>query len=248
MLKAIHPIPLFLLACLCFPSTASAQGRTVYESKTLKIQSLSKGTYMHISYLQTESFGRVACNGLIVVDDGEAIIMDTPVNDSVSVELLNWIEHISHIKPIAIVVTHFHDDCLGGLSAFHSKGIPSYANKATITLAAKANKVLPQNGFDKQMELPVGNHAIVAAFPGEGHTHDNIVCYYPQDKVLFGGCLIKENGAGKGNLEDANVAVWPATVEKVISLFPDVEIVVPGHGEAGDKSLLTYTIALFSKN
>ena len=41
---------------------------------------------------ETESFGKVACNGMIVVDDDEAIVFDTPVNNEVSEELLKWLK------------------------------------------------------------------------------------------------------------------------------------------------------------
>lgn len=62
---------------------------------------------------------------------------------------------------------------------------------------------------------------------------------------MFGGCLIKELEASKGFLGDANVKEWSNTVEKVKMEYPNVKIVVPGHGEYGDKKLLDYTIKLF---
>ena len=62
---------------------------------------------------------------------------------------------------------------------------------------------------------------------------------------MFGGCLIKELNAGKGYLGDANVTDWSGTVEKVKMEYPNVKIIVPGHGEYGSKKLLDYTINLF---
>jgi metallo-beta-lactamase class B len=46
-------------------------------------------------------------------------------------------------------------------------------------------------------------------------------------------------------LGDANIAAWSATVEKIKAAYPDVKIVVPGHGQFGDSKLLDYTISLF---
>ncbi len=40
---------------------------------------------------------------------------------------------------------------------------------------------------------------------------------------MFGGCLIKEEGAGKGNLAEANVEEWPNTVRKVKMKYPEVK-------------------------
>jgi metallo-beta-lactamase class B len=59
--------------------------------------------------------------------------------------------------------------------------------------------------------------------------------------------LIKELDASKGYIGDANVGEWSATVDKVKKAFPLVKQVVPGHGEAGDSSLLDYTRQLFAK-
>ena len=72
-----------------------------------------------------------------------------------------------------------------------------------------------------------------------------MVGYFPSENILFGGCLIKELDADKGYLGDANVADWSATVEKVKKQYPQVKIIVPGHGEYGNTKLLDYTIRLF---
>jgi metallo-beta-lactamase class B len=61
----------------------------------------------------------------------------------------------------------------------------------------------------------------------------------------LGGCLIKELEATKGYLGDANVAAWSNTVKLVKKEFPNIKLVVPGHGAIGDSKLLDYTIDLF---
>ncbi|MBD0778049.1 hypothetical protein HPE56_09610 [Maribacter sp. ANRC-HE7] len=76
------------------------------------------------------------------------------------------------------------------------------------------------------------------------HTKDNIVSYYPNGKVLFGGCLIKSEGAGKGYLGDANLHEWSNTVESLKRKYPDVEVVIPGHGNTGKMGLLDYNIKM----
>ncbi len=134
---------------------------------------------------------------------------------------------------------------MGGLKAFHKNDIPSYANFKTIEFAKENNSAVPKNGFKDSLTLKVGDEIVTAKFFGEGHTRDNIVGYFPSENVMFGGCLIKEIDASKGYLGDANVSDWSATVEKVKKEYPDVKIVIPGHGEYGDKKLLDYTINLF---
>ncbi len=98
------------------------------------------------------------------------------------------------------------------------------------------------------MELTVGSKKVITEYLGEGHTKDNVVGYFPAEKVLFGGCLIKAVGAGKGNLEDANTKAWSETVRQVQSKYHEAEIVIPGHGKYGGQELLTYTIEMFGKD
>ncbi len=219
--------------------------KVVYQSDDLIITQISENSFEHTSFLQTQDFGNVPCNGLIVSNSGEVIVFDTPTNDKSSEELIKWINGALHSKINAIIPTHFHDDCLGGLHVFHNHAIPSYSYIKTIELAKENNVVVPENSFDDSLILNVGNEKIIATFFGEGHTQDNVVGYFPSENILFGGCLIKELDASKGYLGDSNVATWSNTVEKIKSEYPNVKIVIPGHGEYGDNKLLDYTINLF---
>jgi len=219
--------------------------KEIYKSNDLIVTQIAENSFLHTSFLQTNDFGNVPCNGLIVRNSNEAIIFDTPTNDKSAQELINWIKKTLDCKINAIIPTHFHDDCLGGLKAFHQNEIPSYAYFKTIELAKENNLVVPENGFKDSLILKVGDENITAKFLGEGHTRDNIVGYFPSENVMFGGCLIKEIDASKGYLGDANVADWSGTVEKVKKEYPNVKIIIPGHGEYGDKKLLDYTINLF---
>lgn len=227
----------------------AAQGQdTTYQTERLTVIRLSPQTFVHVSYLNVPDYGRVPCNGLVFVNDAEGVIMDTPVNDSASVELIRWVEdqQLSRVK--AVVATHFHDDCLNGLDVFHARQIPSYARDTTIALAQAANNKVPTHGFDSLLELTAGGETIIIRFWGEGHTVDNVVSYVPSERVLFGGCLVKELDAGKGNLADANVEAWANTVRRIKQTYPNVKHVVPGHGTVGSTELLDYTIEMFDKH
>ena len=224
----------------------SFKPKEIYKSNDLTVTQITENCFVHISFLQTNDFGNVPCNGLIVTNNNEAIIFDTPTNENNSEELINWIKGTLKCKINAIIPGHFHEDCLGGLKAFDKNNIPSYANFKTIELAKENNSNVPRNSFKDSLTLKVGDKIVTAKFFGEGHTKDNVVGYFASENVMFGGCLIKEIGAGKGYLGDANVNDWSGTVENVKKAYPDVRIVIPGHGEYGNKELLDYTINLFN--
>lgn len=249
MKPLIKPLLIILISITNFKGIAQKQSvfkaKVIYKSKDLVITQIAKNAFEHTSFKQTNDFGYVPCNGLIVRNSNEVIIFDTPTNDKSSEVLIKWIKEKLHCKINAIIPTHFHDDCLGGLKAFDENGIPSYAYFKTIELAKENNYVVPQNSFSDSLILKVGNQHIIAKFFGEGHTKDNVIGYFPSEKIMFGGCLIKELEAGKGYLGDANVTEWSNTVEKIKKKYPNVKTVVPGHGEYGNIALLDYTIALF---
>lgn len=242
---------LLLILCSLIILEGNAQKKSafkakeVYKSKDLVVTQIAENAFEHTSFKQTNDFGYVPCNGLIVRNNNEAIVFDTPTNDKSAEELIKWIQESLHCQIKAIIPTHFHDDCLGGLKAFHDRNIASYAYFKTIELAKENKYEVPMNSFTEPLRLKVGKEYISAKFFGEGHTKDNVVGYFPSENILFGGCLIKELKAGKGYLGDANVAAWSETVEKVKKAYPDVKIVVPGHGDYGDGKLLDYTVKLF---
>lgn len=220
---------------------------TVYQTKNLIVRRLSPHVYVHISFLNTLDFGKVPSNGMLVVNNHEAIIFDTPSDNESSEELIRFVTSHLHCKVNAVIPTHFHADCVGGLEKFNEYDIPSYASKRTIELLRKKGELFskPIQSFDSLLTLHAGGQKVFAIFYGEGHTKDNIIGYFPEDRVVFGGCLIKETGASKGNLEDANVVAWPKTVEELKKEYRHAKVVIPGHGQPGGTELFDYTIHLF---
>ena len=221
---------------------------TLYQSKSLVIIHLTQNVYVHTTYLQSETFGHVPCNCMIVAGKKNAVVFDTPAGDTAARELIGWIQDKLNKTIQAVVPTHFHGDCLGALHVFHQHNIPSYAHAPTIALARQRNFPLPAQDFEDSLIIDLGRKKLVVKFFGEGHTADNVVAYVPGDDVLFGGCLVKALGAGKGNLEDATQPEWSNTVEKVKKAYPSVKWVIPGHGPSGDAALLDFTIRLFDED
>ncbi len=222
---------------------------TVYQSDRLIVQQLSRHVYRHTSYLQTHDFGKVDCNGMLVVNESEAVVFDTPADEVSSEELIKFITETLQSPVKAIIPTHFHEDCVAGLEKFNQYNIPGYASHKTLAklIQEKRNFSKPLIGFDKRLALPIGSKTVYAEYFGEGHTSDNIIGSFPEDNALFGGCLIKALGATKGYLEDANVSAWSATVRRLQQKYPEARLVIPGHGKPGNAELLDYTIKLFEQ-
>lgn len=225
----------------------SMDSLTIYQTKNLIVKKLSNHIYQHISYLNTDDFGKVECNGMLVINGNEGVVFDTPTDNKSSEELISFITNVLKTAIVAIIPTHFHEDCIGGVHEFEKRSIPIYASTLTADL-------LKENGhnftnsittFDNSLTLNIGNKKVIAEYFGEGHTKDNVVGYFPESNAVFGGCLIKTIGANKGYLGDANTDKWSETVQKIKLKYPKAEIVIPGHGKSGGTELYDYTIKLF---
>jgi len=217
----------------------------IYNSESLIIHKITENVYQHISYLDTESWGKVACNGMIYIVGNEAVVFDTTPNDSSSSELIKVIKNKLNVKVKYLVVNHFHIDCLGGLKSFVDNGVEIICNSLTLELAKKDNINFEATTFEDEYVIVIGKQQVINKYFGEGHTADNIISYLPSEKAMFGGCMIKEIGAGKGNLADANVNEWSKSVRKVKLAYPEVQYIIPGHGKYGGVDLLDYTIKMF---
>ncbi|MEX0288179.1 MAG: subclass B1 metallo-beta-lactamase [Flavobacteriaceae bacterium] len=244
MLKKFFGVPLLLLSFL-FLCCKSAEPDLTYTTEDLELIRISDKSYVHVSYLQLSNGSRFACNGLVYVNDGKAVVFDSPAEPEVARALISWLSDSNKLKIKAFVANHFHNDCIGGIEVFHQEGVKSYGNLETQDRIKNPGKRLGQT-FEDTLSLKVGDALIINRYFGEAHTTDNIVSYIPSEKLLFGGCMVKSLGATKGNLEDANTEAWSNTVKHIKKAYPQLKIVIPGHGDVGDTSLLDYTIDLFS--
>ncbi|GHT54487.1 hypothetical protein FACS189451_09580 [Bacteroidia bacterium] len=112
----------------------------------------------------------------------------------------------------------------------------------TIELAKEHRMPVPQIGFTDSLHLSLHSEDVYCYYLGGGHSTDNIVVWIPSEKILFGGCLLKDiHSKGLGNISDAKLEEWPETIGNVIAKFPDATIVIPGHGQIGGKELLQHT-------
>ena len=239
-------IRLILLLSICFSFLhAEAKKDTIQVSEYLQIVQLSPHTFLHISYIPYKS-NPLSCNGLVFIKNNEAIVFDTPVGHDASIDLINWINGVKKATITDLVVNHFHEDCLGGLTSFVGTGCATHSQKRMCDLADLKGYNCTQRYFTDSLILTVGGERIENYYFGAAHTKDNIVSYIPSERMLFGGCMIKELGAEKGNIYDADMTEWPNTVGKVKTAFPKAKTVIPGHGSPGKKKLIDYTIKLFS--
>ena len=209
----------------------------------LEIEEIYKNVYLHKSYQRIDGFGLVSSNGLVVVDNEKAFVIDTPWSGEDTRILVGWIRE-QGFDPVGSISTHSHEDRAAGIRWLNSQSIPTYASNLTNEILKREKKELASNTFaGPEAILFDGN--LEAFYAGAGHTTDNIVVWLPDSKILYGGCLVRSLGARSlGYTGEAVVNEWPATMEKLLARYSEAEMVVPGHGKIGDISLLEHTVNL----
>ena len=213
-----------------------ADTRVIDVGDGLKLTRISDNVYIH-------TFDN--SNGIVYIDNGEAILVSTPWSDKATADLIDWTENELKAKIVGYVIDRWHPDAMEGLDVVQQRGIKSYANQMTRDIAREKGLPVPDIGFKAKLELKVGSKTIVCRYFGEAHTSDGIVVWLPAEKVLFGGNEIRNNNGWVGNIGDANLNEWSATIERVKKAYGDAKVVIPGHGPYGGAELIDYTITLY---
>ncbi|AOS43191.1 Beta-lactamase 2 precursor [Lacunisphaera limnophila] len=228
----------FLLLLLVLLADAAAQ-----EVK-LEVKPLAPDVWLHTSWQTTATWGLVPSNGLIVREADHIVVIDTAWGAAPSRALLAWIDRELKLPVTRLIVTHFHDDRLGGWEVFAERGVRIVTSEQTLALA----KVEPTPAFDLYQLAPgekLARGTLEILYPGPAHAPDNVVVWLPAHQILAGGCAVRSAvSGGLGNLSDASVADWAASIARVQAAYPAARLVLPGHGDPGGPELLEHTKAL----
>ena len=146
-------------------------------------------------------------------------------------------------KPIREVIdTNYHTDRAGGNAYFKTIGARIVSTKMTYDLLRlqwdnivrftqklvpdypSLPLVLPDTTYNGDFQLQGGR--VKAFYLGPSHTQDGIFVFFPEEKVLYGGCILKEK---LGNLEFANLDEYPKTLRKLQQLHLGFTTIVAGH-------------------
>lgn len=188
-------------------------------------------------------------NGMALESATGTVLVDPGWNDAQAKALMRWARETLRKPVMKAIATHSHRDRLGGIAALAEQGIPMLVLGRTRSIAEAAKAAhLPQAVPDLETKPYRDAAGFELYFPGGGHAPDNIVVYFPAQRVVFGGCLVKSvTSKDLGNLADAVMAEYPASIERVARQYPERRIVVPGHGTiTGDG--LAHTLKLLGEH
>ena len=86
-MSALRP---FLFALLLAATAAACTFRRIDIGNDITVQRLAEGIYLYTAVDEIEGYGPVPSNGVLIVREGEAVLLDTPVGDAQTKTLTDW--------------------------------------------------------------------------------------------------------------------------------------------------------------
>lgn len=203
------------------------------------------------------NLGRVGNAGFIVGRTG-VLAIDTGTSYRHGQALLAAIRSVTDQPVRLVLITHTRQEFLFGAAAFRERGIPVAMQKAAADLMAtrceNCLKALRSNLGEDEMRGtvmfkpdivytdPLGIDAaaligrpIQVLYFGHSSGPGDIAVYDPRSRTLFGGGLLDANRIP--DVFDSDLPAWREALRALQAL--PAEVIVPGHGPAGDKRTVT---------
>lgn len=213
-------------------------------SAKLTIRHLTGAFYIYTTY-STYKGEPVPAHGMYLVTDKGVAMFDTPWDSTQFQPLLDSIEQKHQQKVIFCIATHWHSDRTAGLEYYRQQGIKTYTTRLTDEFSRKNNHKRAEYLVEKDTVFRVGQYDFETYYPGEGHTADNIVIWFENERILYGGCLIKGADAENlGYLGDANEKAYASTLQRVKQKFPRPGFIIVSHSDWNNINSLDHSIQL----
>lgn len=213
-------------------------------NNNLHIARLTGNFYIYTTYNEYNG-GKVSANGMYLVTEKGVVLFDTPWDTTQFQPLLDSIK-LKHNKTVTLCIsTHFHNDRTAGLEYYRRKGIDTYTTVLTDELSKKNNMKRAEFLLAKDTVFNIGKYAFETYYPGEGHSPDNIIIWFPKQKIIYGACLIKSfTDKDLGYLGDANKTAYAATLINVQKKCRQPKFVIVGHGDYSSVQSLAHSLAM----
>jgi metallo-beta-lactamase class B len=214
------------------------------ENSKLQISHLTGDFYVYKTFHDYKG-NLISANAMYLVTDKGVVMFDAPWDETQFQPLLDSIKAKHNKEVVMHIATHSHEDRAGGLEFYKQKGIKTYTIKLTDQISEKTNGKRAEFIMPNDTTFTVGQHRFQVFYPGKGHASDNIVVWFNQEKVLYGGCFIKSTDATDlGYLGDADVKEWEKSIKKVQSKFKNPVYIITGHDNWTNTESLNHTMKL----
>ena len=212
--------------CLSGGQTLDAQGG--YETTRI-----AEGVYQ---------FRWQAHNGFFVVTPAGVLAVD-PISVEAAAQYAEEIKKVAPNAPLrAIVYSHEDADHATGAPALMSAmgvSVPIIAQRNAVpnlARAASADLPVPTLTYQEFMSLTLGGRVIELHYLGANHSDNSTVVYVPDVQVAFAVDFVSNDRVGFQELPGWRFPDVFTSVARLLDL--DFEVMVFGHGPAGDRDTI----------
>jgi metallo-beta-lactamase class B len=197
----------------------------------------------HLYVVEDEFYAKE--NSMVYVGDKSVTVIGATWTPSTAKQLVTEIRKISSAPITEVIDTNYHPDRAGGNAYFKAIGTEIVATEITQEQMARGwddviqftrsafpaypalPLVLPDKIVNSDFTLHDGR--IRGIYLGPSHTQDGLFVYFPEEKVLYGNCILKEK---IGNLKYADLVEYPKTLRKLKALNLGYDTIIAGHYSA----------------
>ena len=176
-------------------------------------------------------------NSGIIIGDSAVVVIDTKMMGG-SEDLYKLAKEKAGQKPIIVINTHYHGDHVKGNKFFKGSRIyiGSY-EKGFLQKNIDAENQ-PTDFVKDSLLIDLGSEKVHLYNLGRAHTFNDLVVYISNHHTLFTGDLIfnRVNPVLKEE-SGAVVSQWIHVLDTILSRWGE-SIIVPGHGQVGDKEMV----------
>ena len=190
------------------------------------------------------------------------LVVDTGMSLDSAAYVLGQAKRLAEGKPLYLTVTHFHPEHGFGAQVFADASTIVYNREQrdelrlkgagyiemfkgifgqhVVTALEGVELIDPHEVYDGETEIDLGGHVVTLRTFGRAHTGGDQVVIV-DGRVLFGGDLFETRMFPivpyfPPDDVDVDGSAWIAVLDELLALAP--AIVVPGHGEVTDATLI----------
>lgn len=214
----------------------------------VELSRINDSVWVHTSYYEIGD-ALTSVNGLVVLTDNGLVLINAPwtANQMESLEKLALEQFNSGITEA--IVTDADPDHAGGLSCLEEKGIGITCLDRVAKKARELGLFEPKTVLEgDEARVNFGDLDFEIFFPGESCSEDDTIVWIDKYDLLFADNIVKEYGAHSlGVSAQAKRTAWIDSLSRITDRYEDIDIVIPGHGQWGDASLIEYTLELLEE-
>ena len=164
------------------------------------------------------------------------------VTDPINADAAKWLEEEigkRFNQPIKyLVYSHDHADHIAGGEVFADTAVVVAHEKAKPHIVGEGRpSAVPQVTFSDRMTIELGGKTVELVYLGLNHSDNTIVMHFPAERAVFAVDIVARNRLPFKDFPNAYIEPWIESLKKLEAM--DFDILLPGHGEIGNKADVT---------